>query len=139
LPAFSTVSVAQEIARLATQQAVTLTGFCQSERPPLDYAPTLFHQLLQDFVIDIFGTWRSFAGHAAGYLATGSTKPQTCSELCWLHLRGEVLYQQWREVHSGCSASAGAITLNWSSSLKLNTPLVSQLDVPPSSIPMPLN
>lgn len=91
LPAFSTVSSRSEVqeiaARLATQhQAVTLDwlGFGQSERPPLDYAPTLFHQLLQDFVIDVFSEPVAIvaAGHAAGYaLQLAQQKPQTCSRI----------------------------------------------------------
>ena len=91
LPAFSTVSSRSEVqaiaARLTTQhQAVTLDwlGFGQSERPLLDYAPTLFHQLLQDFVIDVFSEPVAIvaAGHAAGYaLQLAQQKPQTCSRI----------------------------------------------------------
>lgn len=91
LPAFSTVSSRSEVqeiaARLATQhQTVTLDwlGFGQSERPPLDYAPTLFHQLLQDFIIDVFSEPMAIvaAGHAAGYaLQLAQQKPQTCSRI----------------------------------------------------------
>ncbi len=91
LPAFSTVSSrseVQEIAdRLAAQhQAVTLDwlGFGQSERPPLDYKPTLFHHLLQDFVTDVFSEPVAIiaAGHATGYvLQLAQQKPQTCSRI----------------------------------------------------------
>ena len=91
LPAFSTVSSRSEVqaiaARLATQhQAVTLDwlGFGQSERPPLDYSPTLFHQLLQDFVVDVFSKPMAIvaAGHTAGYaLQLAQQKPQTCSRI----------------------------------------------------------
>jgi len=49
-----------------------------------------------------------------------SRKP--ASELCWLHLRGEVLTNNGREsVCSGCSASAGAISLIGQALYKLNT------------------
>lgn len=91
LPAFSTVSSRSEVqeiaARLATQhQTVTLDwlGFGQSDRPPLDYKPTLFHHLLQNFVIDVFSEPVVIvaAGHAAGYaLQLAQQKPQTCSRI----------------------------------------------------------
>ena len=91
LPAFSTVSSRSEVQEIANRkaighQAVTLDwlGFGQSDRPPLDYNPTLFHQLLQDFVTDIFSEPVAIvaAGHAAGYaLQLAQQKPQTCSRI----------------------------------------------------------
>jgi len=118
---FQSLRVQEIAARLATQhQAVTLDwlGFGQSERLP-DYAPTLFHQLLQDFVIDVFGTCgdRCCWSCRRIRLATGSQKtanllPVLVAPTC------EVLTDNGREsVCSGCSASAGD-HLNWSSSLQ---------------------
>lgn len=91
LPAFSTVSSRSEVQEIAfclaaQHQAVTLDwlGFGQSERPPLDYKPTLFHHLLQDFVTDVFSEPVAIvaAGHATGYvLQLAQQKPQTCSRI----------------------------------------------------------
>jgi pimeloyl-ACP methyl ester carboxylesterase len=76
LPAFSTVSTRHEmdeIARiLARNSQVTLLdwlGFGDSQRPPLDYHPKLYHQLLKDFVADTFTDPLIIiaAGHASGY------------------------------------------------------------------------
>ncbi len=76
LPAFSTVSSRTEmkgIAQiLANQYQVTVLdwlGFGDSECPPVDYNPVLFHQLLQDFFKSRFNTPIIFiaAGHASGY------------------------------------------------------------------------
>ncbi|PIG91188.1 alpha/beta hydrolase [Gloeocapsopsis sp. IPPAS B-1203] len=77
LPAFSTVSTRAEMRGLAEKlttqhQVVALDwlGFGQSDRPPLDYEPTIYHQLLQDFVRDTFSHPIAVvaAGHAAGYV-----------------------------------------------------------------------
>jgi pimeloyl-ACP methyl ester carboxylesterase len=91
LPAFSTVSSRSEVREmaglLATQhQTITLDwlGFGQSARPPVDYRPALFHQLLQDFATDVFAEPVAIiaAGHAAGYaLRLAQQKPQLCSQL----------------------------------------------------------
>lgn len=91
LPAFSTVSSRSEVQEIAfclaaQHQAVTLDwlGFGQSERPSLDYKPTLFHHLLQDFVTDVFSEPVAIvaAGHATGYvLQLAQQKPQNCSRI----------------------------------------------------------
>lgn len=76
LPAFSTVSTRSEmgeIARILSSQfqvvALDWLGFGQSDRPSVDYQPSLYHQLLKDFVGDVFSTPIIViaAGHAAGY------------------------------------------------------------------------
>ena len=76
LPAFSTVSSRGEmkgIAQiLADRYQVTVLdwlGFGDSERPPVDYNPKLFQQLLRDFVETIFNRPIILiaAGHASGY------------------------------------------------------------------------
>src|SRR5919202_2368137 len=91
LPAFSTVSTRgemREIAeRLSSQFQVTSLdwpGFGQSDRPPLDYRATLYHQFLQDFVTDVLAspTAVSAAGHAAGYAMQLAQKmPQSVSRI----------------------------------------------------------
>ncbi|MFB2896335.1 alpha/beta fold hydrolase [Aerosakkonemataceae cyanobacterium BLCC-F50] len=77
LPAFSTVSSRSEMAGLANLlapyfQTVTLDwpGFGESDRPPLDYKPTIFQQFLADFVKTVFKRPVAVvaAGHSAGYV-----------------------------------------------------------------------
>lgn len=76
LPAFSTVSTRGEMQGIAEQlaphfQVVAMDwlGFGQSDRPALDYQPTLYRQLLQDFLQSQFDQPIAVvaAGHAAGY------------------------------------------------------------------------
>ena len=76
LPAFSTVSSRTEMKAianlLAKQYRVTVLdwlGFGESQCPPVDYNPTLFQQLLGDFVKSVFDSPISLiaAGHASGY------------------------------------------------------------------------
>ena len=91
LPAFSTVSTRgemREIAeRLSSQFQVTSLdwpGFGQSDRPPLDYRATLYHQFLQDFVTDVLASPTAViaAGHAAGYAMQLAQKmPQSVSRI----------------------------------------------------------
>jgi pimeloyl-ACP methyl ester carboxylesterase len=91
LPAFSTVSTRTEMGEIARSlasqfQVVVLDwlGFGQSDRPPLDYQPSLYHQLLQDFVRSVFSTPAIVvaAGHAAGYaLQLAKECPETVSKL----------------------------------------------------------
>jgi pimeloyl-ACP methyl ester carboxylesterase len=77
LPAFSTVSTREEMRGLAEQLAprfqvlaIDWLGFGQSARPGLDYQRSLYHQLLQDFVREVFDAPVAVvaAGHAAGYV-----------------------------------------------------------------------
>lgn len=77
LPAFSTVSTRGEmvgLAKLLAPQFQTVAldwpGFGESDRPPLDYRSTIYHQFLQDFVTNVFNTPVAVlaAGHAAGYV-----------------------------------------------------------------------
>lgn len=91
LPAFSTVSTRTEmgeIARILSSQfqvvALDWLGFGQSDRPSLDYQPSLYHQLLKDFVGTIFNTPIIViaAGHASGYaLQLAKECPHTISKL----------------------------------------------------------
>lgn len=91
LPAFSTVSTRTEmgeIARILSSQfqvvALDWLGFGQSDRPSVDYQPSLYHQLLKDFVGAIFNTPIVVvaAGHAAGYaLQLAKECPETVSKL----------------------------------------------------------
>lgn len=91
LPAFSTVSTRTEMGEIARSlasqfQVVALDwlGFGQSDRPPLDYQPSLYHKLLQDFVRSVFSTPVIVvsAGHAAGYaLQLAKERPETVSKL----------------------------------------------------------
>jgi pimeloyl-ACP methyl ester carboxylesterase len=76
LPAFSTVSSRTEMRDianlLATHCEVTVLdwlGFGESERPPVDYNPALFQQLLQNFSKSKFNSPIILiaAGHASGY------------------------------------------------------------------------
>lgn len=76
LPAFSTVSTRGEMQGIAEQlaphfQVVAMDwlGFGQSDRPALDYQPSLYRQLLQDFLHSQFDQPIAVvaAGHAAGY------------------------------------------------------------------------
>lgn len=76
LPAFSTVSTRHEMDEiahiLAKNYQITILdwlGFGDSERPSLNYQPEIYHQLLQDFVTDIFTDPIIIiaAGHASGY------------------------------------------------------------------------
>jgi pimeloyl-ACP methyl ester carboxylesterase len=76
LPAFSTVSSRGEMQPLATIlashfQTVTLDwpGFGDSDRPPFDYQPSIYHEFLQGFVENVCNQPIAIvaAGHAAGY------------------------------------------------------------------------
>lgn len=76
LPAFSTVSTREEMRGLAERLArhlqvftIDWLGFGQSARPALDYERSLYHELLKDFVSEVFDTPVAViaAGHAAGY------------------------------------------------------------------------
>jgi pimeloyl-ACP methyl ester carboxylesterase len=76
LPAFSTVCSRTEVGELAQRlaskfQTIALDwpGFGDSDRPKLNYAPTLYQQFLQDFVRDCVpqGGILLAAGHSAGY------------------------------------------------------------------------
>jgi len=76
LPAFSTVSTRGEMQGIAEQlaphfQVVAMDwlGFGQSDRPTLNYQPSLYRQLLQDFLQSQFDQPIAVvaAGHAAGY------------------------------------------------------------------------
>lgn len=76
LPAFSTVSTRGEMRGIAEllgdrfqRVALDWPGFGESDRPPLDYRPVLYHQFLLDFVRSVFKTPIAIvaAGHAAGY------------------------------------------------------------------------
>jgi len=91
LPAFSTVSSRTEMGELArrlSSRYLTFSldwlGFGQSDRPPLNYRPELYRQLLQDFVTETFNSPIALvaAGHAAGYaLHLAAAQPQSLSKL----------------------------------------------------------
>ena len=91
LPAFSTVSSRTEMKGLAnllaTEYRVTILdwlGFGESECPPVDYNPILFHQLLGNFVKSIFDSPIILiaAGHASGYaLKFAQDNPDIISKL----------------------------------------------------------
>jgi pimeloyl-ACP methyl ester carboxylesterase len=91
LPAFSTVSTRGEMRkiaqRLSSQFQVTSLdwpGLGQSDRPPLNYSATLYHQFLQDFVTDVLDSPTTViaAGHAAGYaMQLAQTMPQSVSRI----------------------------------------------------------
>ena len=91
LPAFSTVSSRTEMKGianlLATHYEVTVLdwlGFGESQCPPVDYNPALFHQLLEDFVKSIFNSPIILiaAGHASGYaLKFAQDNPEMVSKL----------------------------------------------------------
>jgi pimeloyl-ACP methyl ester carboxylesterase len=77
LPAFSTVStraemrgIAQQLAPHVQVTAMDWLGFGDSDRPALNYQPTLYCQLLHDFVRAHFDQPVAViaAGHAAGYV-----------------------------------------------------------------------
>lgn len=76
LPTFSTVSTRGEMQGIAEQLALHFQvvamdwlGFGQSDRPALNYQPSLYRQLLQDFLQSLFDQSITVvaAGHAAGY------------------------------------------------------------------------
>ena len=76
LPAFSTVSSRQEMKGIAELLAdkyevnyLDWLGFGESQRPSLDYQPSLYQALLTDFVKDNFSeaVILVVAGHSAGY------------------------------------------------------------------------
>lgn len=91
LPAFSTVSSRTEMKGIAQilsyQYRVTVLdwlGFGESECPPVDYSPVLFHQLLQDFVKSLFDQPIIIiaAGHTAGYvLELAKNQSETVSKI----------------------------------------------------------
>ncbi len=91
LPAFSTVSSRSEMRGLADHLfpnfkvvALDWLGFGESARPALDYQPTLYNQLLQDFVEDQFSKPVAViaAGHSAGYvLGLQQRRSQTWSKI----------------------------------------------------------
>ncbi len=90
LPAFSTVSNRMELKDLAAVLASTLQvtlldwpGFGASDRPPLDYSPTLYNQFLQDFVAATCTLPIAIvaAGHAAGYALNLATQTAHCRQL----------------------------------------------------------
>jgi pimeloyl-ACP methyl ester carboxylesterase len=91
LPAFSTVSTRSEMAEIAQMLSsdfqVTLLdwlGFGDSDRPPFDYQPSLYRQLLKDFIRDCFHQPIALiaAGHAAGYaMHFAHDHPASCTQL----------------------------------------------------------
>ena len=91
LPAFSTVSSRTEMKGvanlLASKYQVTVIdwlGFGESQRPPVDYNPALFQQLLGDFVQSIFNDPIILvaAGHTSGYaLKFTQDHPDNISQL----------------------------------------------------------
>ncbi|MDJ0897412.1 MAG: alpha/beta hydrolase [Xenococcus sp. MO_188.B8] len=91
LPAFSTVSSRTEMKGIADliakQYRVTVLdwlGFGESECPPVNYNPILFHQLLGNFVKSIFDSPIILiaAGHASGYaLKFTQDNPDIISQL----------------------------------------------------------
>jgi len=77
LPAMSSISSRIEMVGLAKRLAdqfqvvvVDLPGFGQSDRPPVDYRPALYHGFLRDFVQTVFQEpiVAIAAGHTATYL-----------------------------------------------------------------------
>ena len=91
LPAFSTVSTRTEMAEIAHLLAhhyrvfaLDWLGFGESERPPLNYQPSLYEQLLTDFVLSHFEQPIIIiaAGHAAGYaLKLASYYPESVAKI----------------------------------------------------------
>ncbi|MGK7939001.1 MAG: alpha/beta fold hydrolase [Crocosphaera sp.] len=91
LPAFSTVSSRTEMKGIANLLArhyeVTVLdwlGFGESQCPSVDYNPTLFEQLLRDFVKSVFNSSLILiaAGHASGYaLKFQQDNPDIISQL----------------------------------------------------------
>ncbi|MEL4896336.1 alpha/beta fold hydrolase [Crocosphaera sp. Alani8] len=91
LPAFSTVSSRTEMKGianlLATHYEVTVLdwlGFGESQCPPVDYNPALFHHLLRNFVKSVFNSSLILiaSGHASGYaLKFGQDNPDIISQL----------------------------------------------------------
>nr|WP_290225769.1 alpha/beta fold hydrolase [Trichocoleus desertorum] len=90
LPAFSTVSTRAEMAgiaqRLAAEFQVTAIdwlGFGASDRPPINYEPAVYYQLLQDFVRTVFQQPMAIvaAGHAAGYAMKLAQQPGVLSRV----------------------------------------------------------
>jgi pimeloyl-ACP methyl ester carboxylesterase len=91
LPAFSTVSTREEMRPLAELLApnfqvvsVDWPGFGESDRPPIDCKPQLYHQFLKDFVGSIFNSPIAVvaAGHAAGYvMELAQSKPDVWSKI----------------------------------------------------------
>ncbi|MBD1864691.1 MULTISPECIES: alpha/beta fold hydrolase [Trichocoleus] len=90
LPAFSTVSTRAEMAGLAKRLAsefqvvaIDWLGFGESARPPINYEPAVYHQLLQEFVGAIFQQPVAVvaAGHAAGYAMKLAQRPGVLSRV----------------------------------------------------------
>ena len=91
LPAFSTVSTRTEMAGIAHLLAnhyrlfaLDWLGFGESERPSLNYQPSLYEQLLTDFVLSHFEQPVIIiaAGHAAGYaLKLASYYPESVAKI----------------------------------------------------------
>jgi pimeloyl-ACP methyl ester carboxylesterase len=91
LPAFSTVSSRQEMSLIANilsdRFQVTVLdwlGFGDSARPKLDYQPSLYRQLLNDFIADNFDSKIILiaAGHASGYaLEFANNNPNSIEKL----------------------------------------------------------
>jgi pimeloyl-ACP methyl ester carboxylesterase len=91
LPAFSTVSSRSEMAGIAKilidRFQVTVLdwlGFGDSDRPKLDYQPSLYRKLLADFIKDNFDLKITLiaAGHAAGYaLEFAKNNPDSIDKL----------------------------------------------------------
>jgi pimeloyl-ACP methyl ester carboxylesterase len=91
LPAFSTVSTRAEMRGLAERLAphfqvwaMDWLGFGQSARPSLEYQRSLYRELLQDFVSEVFDAPVAVvaAGHAAGYvMQLASQQPSLWSKI----------------------------------------------------------
>ena len=91
LPAFSTVSSRTEMKDIANLLATTYQvtvldwlGFGESQCPSVDYNPTLFQQLLVDFIKSVFNSPIILipAGHASGYaLNFAQDNPDIISQL----------------------------------------------------------
>ncbi len=91
LPAFSTVSSRTEMAKIAHSLApdyqvfvLDWLGFGDSDRPCVNYQPSVYHQLLTDFVLSNFQQPITIiaAGHGSGYaLQLAQNYPQSVSKI----------------------------------------------------------
>jgi pimeloyl-ACP methyl ester carboxylesterase len=105
--------IAEQLAPHFQVVAIDWLGFGQSDRPALNYQPTLYRQLLQDFVRSQFHQPIAVvaAGHAAGYAMQAAQQPHLILKtgIGGSDLEGATMRDGCANTCTGWGAGTGAI------------------------------